>query len=552
MKLPSFRTTLFVILVLVLLAGIVAIWEVRAVYPIDDLAVYPWLYLRGGQPLGEEEVAVELVAVGDLMLGRSVADEPDPLGAVTPWLRAADIAIGNFEGAIAPQGFKGNAAPQDNPQGPYPLIVPAEGVQTLRAAGFDALGLANNHAFDLGMEGFAGTRSQMDAAGIVALGANRKNDEPVYQTIKGVRLAFLAFNAVPSPSEEDVHWIWSAEQAEAAVQNARQGADVVIVLMHWGYEYDLIPDPAQRRMAETLVLAGADLVLGYHPHVVQGSQVYPQTPQTTAKGDQFIAYSLGNFVFDQFNPDTQRGLALRAFLDQEGLRAVQALPVWAGPRPHLLRAEDSKMLQGRVVPPPRTLRFVCDELLCDQVSAGGVPQSGIFWSGEIDLTGDGFPEQIRRSDGRVTVYENGRQVWQSPPEWQVLDLALGDPNDDGRGEMMLGLRKPDAEGNVLSHPFVLGYRGGQYKVLWGGSALANPIQEVELGDVNQDGMQELIALEEMDPDGKSALSVWRWHGWGFGLVWRSQQGDYQDLSIVQHDHREKLIIQVLQPWNGEG
>ncbi len=80
-----------------------------------------------------------------------------------------------------------------------------------------------------------------------------------------------------------------------------------------------------------------------------------------------------------------------------------------------------------------------------------------------------------------------------------------------------------------SHPFIVGYRQGAYRVPWGGSAVADPIHEVELGDVDGDGVQELVILE--DADRGRAVTVWRWHGWRFSLAWRSPPGPYRDLAL---------------------
>jgi hypothetical protein len=112
----------------------------------------------------------------------------------------------------------------------------------------------------------------------------------------------------------------------------------------------------------------------------------------------------------------------------------------------------------------------------------------------------------------------GGETWQSLPEWQVVDLALGDPNDDGRAELLLALWKPDAAGLARSHPFILGYRDGAYRVLWGGSAVADPILGVELAELDGDGVEELIVLEQRSAI--PAISAWRWHGWGYTLLWR--------------------------------
>ena len=188
------------------------------------------------------------------------------------------------------------------------------------------------------------------------------------------------------------------------------------------------------------------------------------------------------------------------------------------------------------------------ELSSAAATAGG----GIFTGGSIDLTGDGRPEDVRLRDGQAVVYAlpdlqatdrrqpdrrgptPAQEVWQSEPGWHVVDVALGDPNDDGRGELLLALQKPDRDGVLRSHPFIIGYRAGIYRTLWGGSAVVRPLAEVEVADVDGDGIQELIVLEESQ-DGvpeRRTVSVWRWHGWGFSLLWRSPPDGYHDLHIV--------------------
>jgi poly-gamma-glutamate capsule biosynthesis protein CapA/YwtB (metallophosphatase superfamily) len=478
-----------------------------------DLSTYPWLYLRDGTPVAAGERVVELIAVGDVMLGRGVAAEPDPLAAVAPWLASADLALGNLECVI---GKAGAARP-----GPYRLRAPLTAAAALRSAGFDLLGLANNHALDYGPQGLAETAVRLQEAGMTPVGAGADAAaaaQPVIREVDDVRLAFLALNMIPDPDDRpgEAGWTradWDQSQAAAAIAEARADADAVIVSIHWGYEYDLRPDPAQHDAAQAMLDAGAALVIGHHPHVVQG---------TAAAANSFVAYSLGNLVFDQSQDETRYGLALRAFFDTDGLRAVQALPVRAGPRPRLMAPVEAATLLARVQPPP------AQRSTASLAVTGRPSQAGVFHSGEIDLTGDGVPEQVRLDGGRVVILSTevqlgsasgaGVETWQSLPEWYVVDLALGDPNDDGRAELLLALWKPDKAGVAHSHPFILGYREGAYRVLWGGSAVADPILGVELADLDAEGVQELIVLEQRGAI--PAVAAWRWHGWGYTLLWR--------------------------------
>jgi hypothetical protein len=128
----------------------------------------------------------------------------------------------------------------------------------------------------------------------------------------------------------------------------------------------------------------------------------------------------------------------------------------------------------------------------------------------------------------------------------VVDLALGDPNDDGRGELLLALWRPDPAGYQRSQPYIAGFRGGAYKVLWGGRPLVYPLREVELGDVDDDGRQELVVREEQSET--QTVAVWRWQGWSFGLVWRSPPGRYHTLVLVPQANGRASIRVARRTW----
>lgn len=511
-----------------------------------DLSIYPWLYLRDGRPPTAAETLVEVILVGDVMLGRGLAAEPAPFAHTAAWLSAADLTVGNLESPLAhtspPRPIE-PGAPQ-----PYQLNAPSTAVNHLRHAGFDLLGLANNHSLDNGPAGLAETATHLQQAAIAPFGAGVGDEayRPVLREIDGMRLAFLAVNAIPEPAGhrlapgDDARAEWDEARLTAAITAARQQANAVIVSVHWGYEYHLQPDPWQERAAATLLAAGADIVAGHHPHVAQNVQV-------DFTNGRLVAYSLGNFIFDQGQGETDKGLALRAFFDAQGLRAAQLLPVWAGLQPRLMTPAEAEPLLARVQPPPPRLAFRCTAVTCTPAELSEQTETdALFWSGAIDLTGDGEAELVRRASEQVTIYQQGEAIWQSPAEWRVVDLALGDPNDDGRAELLLAIYRPDPDGYPRSQPYIVGYRGGEYKVIWGGRPLVLPILEVELGDVDGDGTQELVVLEEQGD--AQTIAVWRWQGWSFSLLWRSPPGRYRNLRLPPgEDGRLLLTVNELYP-----
>jgi len=568
---------------LVAICGLLALlaasgWQPEPAGPPPDLSAYPWLYLRAGQPLAAGEPAAQLLIVGDVMLGRGVAGQAAPFADAAPWLRTADLTLGNLEGVLTDRNLPCPPAPATAKAGRaavYCLPMPSSAATALSQAGFDILSLANNHAMDGGPAGLAESITHLEEAGIAPLGVvpgRGAPGAPLIRTVGGVRLAFLAFNAVPYPPQPagDVAPAgWNPTAAPAAIAAARAQADAVIVSVHWGYEYELRPDPAERAAAAAMLAAGADLVVGSHPHVVQLDGKDGLLPVTRARDgrDAAVVYSLGNFVFDQQMPETRQGLAVRAWFDRQGLRAVQALPVWAGTRPRLMSPAQAAPLLSRLQPSIQHLWFACTRDSCDRVmNAAAQPaagsQAGIFTAGAIDLAGDGLAEQVRLQGEQVIVYAPGSdstaasagptELWRSPPEWQVADVALGDPNDDGRGELLLALWKPDQDGilrspqtgPLRSHPFIIGTREGIYRTLWGGSAAADPLLEVELADLDGDGVQELMVLEEGQGETAHTLAVWRWNGWGFSLVWRSAPGAYHDLTVLPGQAGQRPTIGV--------
>lgn len=274
--------------------------------------------------------------VGDVMLddtpGRVVRSGRDPFAHVAHWLRDADVRVANLEAIVATTG-------QPVPGKPYTFRAHPRVLKPL-ARHVDAVGLANNHAGDYGPVALADTLRRLDAAGIRRFGAGHtlaEAHEPLIVERNGLRVALLAYNEfMPRSFEADVDQpgiAWSEnEQVTRDIARARavHRADLVIPFMHWGWEHEPLAAPRQRALARLMIEAGADAVVGGHPHVTQDVEVHAGKP---------IVYSLGNFVFDGFSEEPQKtGWLLRLELDATGVRAwrtrVVRLDREGLPRPH--------------------------------------------------------------------------------------------------------------------------------------------------------------------------------------------------------------------------
>jgi poly-gamma-glutamate capsule biosynthesis protein CapA/YwtB (metallophosphatase superfamily) len=507
----------------------------------DPLAAYAWLYRRAGKPVAASEETLTVIAVGDILLGRGVTAPEQAFAKSAGWLSGADLTMGNLECALTDNPITVTVTLSHSMPAPVRLYAPTQSAVWLKAAGFDLLGLANNHSLDAGPDGLRQTAEILQAArlGVVGAGPSQEQALRAYlYTHNGVRLAILSVNAIPIPPDNALPkgqnaqqgWDvarWERQAVLSAVQTARHEADAVIVSIHWGYEYHSQPDPAQTRYADLLFQAGADVVIGHHPHVIQAPEVLTLEDGRTV----LAAYSLGNFVFDQGGEEgTGVGLALRLVFDARGLRATQTYEVAAGVQPKLIQPTPS--VQSSQPAPSMQSTYNCNGLVCAQAQA---PQrlafsGGVFEAGEADLDGDGQPETITLEGGRLQVRQpDGGLAWESPTDWLVVDAALGDPDWDGRPDLVAIFWKADKAGVLRSHPFLIRQNGGRYEEVWGGSAVSEPIWEVEVTDLNGDGLDELVVLA-MAPGGEGqTISVWEWHGWGFSREWRSAPSSFENL-----------------------
>ena len=244
---------------------------------------------------------VRVLAVGDLMTHHDVKLAAEHSGGFAPlWeglrplLAQADLCIVNLETPIAPN--------TGAPGAPYRFNAPAALAQALAASGFQVAVTANNHAVDQGARGVLETLGHLKAAGVDAVGTGRSPEEAEAGLLlerEGLRLALLACTDVHypgfrgSPGRPSVS-VLDLDAVAARIRARAAEADAVLVSVHWGFEEQHAPSPRQWAVAQALVAAGADLVLGHHPHVLQ-----PLAWVEAGGRKGLVAFSLGNFISNQ-------------------------------------------------------------------------------------------------------------------------------------------------------------------------------------------------------------------------------------------------------------
>ncbi len=288
------------------------------VFQVPDTLVLKRLPLESKSPPS----SISIAAVGDIMIGNHTCYYIEKYGIDYPFagtrtaLSQANITLGNLESPFTRSGTKFEKT--------FNFKVPPEYAGSLINAGIDVVTLANNHILDYGLEGLQSTLSVLDSIGLAHCGAGLTLDQAQQPAIierNGFRVGFLGYS-LTFPEE-----FWATRSSggtnyprnfKANIQHVDSLADFVVVTFHWGAEGSNYPKDYQLFFAHLSIDCGADLVIGHHPHVLQGLEIYK---------NRLIAYSLGNFSFSSYSRRSTESMILKAHLTKNGLLFAKIIPV---------------------------------------------------------------------------------------------------------------------------------------------------------------------------------------------------------------------------------
>lgn len=293
----------------------------------------------------QKKASISLLACGDIMyhmpqIESAALDESfdfsDNFKYVKDYIQASDISVANFETTISANGLYSG----------YPNFKsPVESIESIVKAGFDGLVTANNHIYDMGEEGFDITLDLIKEKGLFNLGTSKENegDKYIIKEINGIKVGMISYTYTLNNKDGDINIDSLSGKIniidEEKIKNdlnvlGDNDADIKLVFLHWGIEYDLGPSDSQRDLAKKIVDWGGDIILGSHPHIVQESEIIKKDDK-----DKFIIYSLGNYLSNQRREIlgtslTEDGLMVNIIIEKDQeinetiIKDVIYIPTW--------------------------------------------------------------------------------------------------------------------------------------------------------------------------------------------------------------------------------
>jgi len=321
----------------------------------------------------QQEKTLTITAVGDILLGRGVGsrlkaagrDYKYPFEKVVEYLQRGDIIFGNLEESITSST---HCLYNINEGGKWVLKNDVSAIDSIKYAGFNLMNIANNHILDYYETGLYDTINILDANNIAHAGAGSNLSEarkPAIIEKNGVKVGMLSYTDWADITYKgDPPLCFLATETSSGVspmyesyikediEKLRDQVDLLIVSLHWGYEESFYISPEQRQFAYRILGYGADMILGHHPHQFQGIEIYEGKP---------IIYSLGNFIFDQNDPENQESFIVEMKYVNNKLQSMYATPVRTMEKTQVVRptGEDAAALLERQIRLCKELGTTC-------------------------------------------------------------------------------------------------------------------------------------------------------------------------------------------------
>ena len=298
----------------------------------------------------KEDIKANISVIGDIMCHNSQYNDAYKNGGydfsyvfedIKPYIENSDIAIGNLETT-----FAGSQKGYSN----YPTFnTPEILAQDLKEIGIDILSTANNHSLDTGYSGIESTINYLDEAGIAHTGTFKSEEEQskiLFKEVNGIKIAFLAYTygtngiSIPKGREYCINLIEKELISHHLELAKKENPDVICVSMHWGIEYQRLPNEEQKELANFLFENGVDIILGSHPHILQPMENKIITLPDGTEKNVFVIYSLGNFMSGQNKENTRNSIILNLDIVKSGetgkisVQNVSYIPIYTFTSPN--------------------------------------------------------------------------------------------------------------------------------------------------------------------------------------------------------------------------
>lgn len=282
------------------------------------------------------EGKITLIFTGDNLISPRIISQIEKYGENYPYEKVAqylqgDVVFGNLEAPITnhSETTRGKSRASIKAGKNFVFKIPPRYSQIFKNAGFNVFSLANNHTMDFGEKGLEETLQELEKIGINYVGAGRNKEEaskPLILEYEDCKIGFLAYSmivpvtfaATNSSAGINAHPRNFTRRMQEEISQLKSEVDIVIISFHWGIEGHYYPTAYQKEIAHKAIEAGADIIVGHHPHRIQGVEIY--------KGG-VIAYSLGNFLFAGKSPRIE-SFILKIEIFKKKITTVELLPIW--------------------------------------------------------------------------------------------------------------------------------------------------------------------------------------------------------------------------------